>query len=71
MTGRLKQRFLDQAAAFLGLYRASGEDYTLVPRMNSPYHASVRTPINLAFPWHRSASEVSEGNHKIVTGKLS
>ena len=65
---------LDQVAKFCGLKidRTGVTDTTNgIGIINPPYHASVRAPINLALPWHNSAIEVADRNHKIVMGRLS
>ena len=63
---------LDWVANFCGLERSGTEDTTkVIGMMNLPYHAPVRTPINLALPWHSSSVEIADCNYNIVTGKLS
>ena len=66
-----RSELLDRVAKFCDLKRTDSEDTTKVLRMsNSPYHAPVAAPINLALPWHASSVEIAERNH-VVTGKLS
>ena len=37
----------------------------------TPYHTTVRAPINMALPWHKSIAQIADLNQLYVTGKLS
>ena len=53
-----RSKLLDRVAKFFGLKR-TGVAYTtkVIGLMNPP--SSVRAPINLALPWHKSVTEVA------------
>ena len=66
MERQARSELLDQVAKFCGLERTK-----FIEMMKTPYHAPVRAPINLAPPWHSSATKVADFYHNIITGKLS
>ena len=68
-------KLLDRVAKFSRIERSGAEDTTKVIRMmNHPYYAPMRASINLALPWHDSATLAwfcYRSSYNTITGKLS